>query len=301
MLGDVVATSKSVIVAAAPQFGPPESDHHVWVLSIGKDGKVRNKASLPRPISGTNFGHSVRISPWNERLVVVSNLGRSQKLSPEKRTVSGVPTICWEGSTAAVDVVDPKTLRVISSVSIPDFSANALATLNGALFIAGELQDNCSLGGVASVVRLDKSGSPRSLWKDDDLFGTSVRDVTIADGQLVLAVGHERTLGMASDEPQHEADYAHKHTIEQLATAREASLVRLSADGALLGREYMVGGLGVTVQGVLPAGKRLLAYGTMGGLPAYTPAFGNQARVLAKRPLAQTKPGGWETKVIVNN
>ena len=300
MLGDVVSSSKGAIVAAAPHFGPPDSDQHVWVLSLGKDGKVRTKARMPRPATGSNIGHSVLISPWNGRLVAVSNLGRSRKLRPEKRTLTGVPTICMEGSTAAVDVLDPETLRVISSTAIPDFSANALATLNGALFIAGEVQDTCSLGGVASVFRLDKSGIPRPLWKDDDLFGTSVRGMTISDGQLVLVVNHERTLGMAPDDPKPVDDYSYKHVLEELATAREASLVRVSADGALLGREYMAGGLSVSVQGVLRAGKGLLAYGTMGGLPAYTPASRNQAKVLAKRPLPQTRPGGWQTKVIVN-
>jgi CHAT domain-containing protein len=300
-LGDVVATPSGAFVATAPTIAPKDADtaHDVWVLSLGKDGKLLTKSRMHHKLRAGNFGHPVLMARWNERLVVVANSGRPIQPRHDKKTLSGLPTICWEGSSTTIYVLDPQNLRLTSSTSIPDFATNALTTLNDALFLGGEVQNNCLHGGVASVVRMDRSGKTRSIWKDDDLFTTAVRGMAAAQGRLALAIGHERTLGLPPDKQRNPAVDVDKRWSDELATAREASLVRLTADGVVLDRQYLVGGLGMFVQGLLPTANQLIAYGAMGGLPAYTPPPGTPTSGKHKLQPRKSNPGGWETKVLV--
>jgi CHAT domain-containing protein len=301
-LGDVVATPSGAFVATAPTIAPKDADtaHDVWVLSLGKDGKLRNKSRMHHKLRAGNFGHPVLMARWNEQLVVVANSGRPIQPRHDKKTLSGLPTICWEGSSTTIYVLDPQNLRLISSTSIPHFATNALTTLNDALFLGGEVQNNCLPGGIASVVRMDRSGKTRSIWKDDDLFTTAVRGMAAAQGQLALAIGHERTLGLPPDKQRNPAVDVDKRWSDELATAREASLVRLTADGVVLDRQYIVGGLGMFVQGLLPTVNHVIAYGAMGGLPAYTPPPGSRASARGNKQAPKIGPGGWQTKVLVN-
>jgi hypothetical protein len=81
---------------------------------------------------------------------------------------------------------------------------------------------------------------------------------------LAAAIAHERTLGIDA----READ--DRPSGEDIALSREASLVHLSKDGAVTGRDFLSAGLGISVQGMEPAGQRVIAYGSLGGRPALT-------------------------------
>jgi hypothetical protein len=304
-LADMAATHSGALVVSYPWLRPTSSTHDVFVLFLGKDGKLVKKVQIDSQAPKLNPGRFAAISNWNEHVVVVLNSGVSVSAKFDKRTFSGLPTTCFEGGAATVHVLDRTNLRVVSSKAIPDFRANSLEVLDGVLFIGGEALENCSFRGAAALVRLERSGNPEVIWKDDDLFVTSVRGMLVDRKQLVIAVAHERTLGMRSDEPEQAQDFTYnKRWSDDLATARETSIVHLSKEGRVLERQYVGGGFGAFVQGLVAGGKHLIAYGSMGGLPAYTPTprntVGPEHPPHKKQPKAKMH-GGWRTEVIVNH
>jgi hypothetical protein len=115
-----------------------------------------------------------------------------------------------------------------------------------------------------------RSTNAELIWKDGDLAISSVRGVTAADGQLVMAVGYERTIAVQLAKPIY-SDLGSKRWGDDSASMLEASIIRLSPkDGAIVERRNLSAGLGISLQGIEIVGGEPIVYGSLGGVPAMT-------------------------------
>lgn len=301
MFSDIVASRAGARVVAYPHLVPEDGNQEVFVLSISKEGNVQAKTKIGVRRQGINIGTVALIAQWGDRLAVVVNSGLSSRLKFDRKTRAGLPTICWEGASTMIYELDLKH-RLLSAREVQDFRTNSVVQLDGALFLGGDLVDRCWIQGTAAVVRVDPSGEPQRIWSDDDIFTSSGRGIARVGGQLFFAIGHERTLGIPPDKQKPEQDYSQKRWSEDVATAREASVVTLSPTGDVIDRRYISGGLGVYLGGVAEVEGRTIAYGSMGGVPGF--ATLSRRVEVKKRPLDVVRTpaanGNWQIEIFSN-
>lgn len=301
MFSDLTASGSDAVVVAYPHLVPQEKNHDIFVLTVSKDGTLKTKTKIGTRPPKIDIGTVALITHWNDRFAVVTNSGLTSKLKSDRKTVAGLPTICWEGAKSTVYELD-REHRVLSTRVINDFRANSIVALDGSLFVGGDSLNSCWIHGAAAVVQIDRLGKPQRIWSDDDVFATSVRGISRLGRELIVVIGHERSLGMPGDTQSPVQDYSYKRWSEDVATAREASIVRLSRNGKFIDRRYIAVGFGMYLVGTAEVKGRTVTYGSMGGIPTFA-TLAVSPRPKRQRDGSTTKPANstWHTEVFANH
>jgi len=252
--------------------------------------------------SRTNvYGRDAVLGLWNKKLIVAINTGFSYRFREDKKGVFGLPEPCNEGASTTIYELDPQTLKPLASRSVPNFRTATLLPLSKHLFVGGDALERCSIHGVAAVLRVDKVGEPRLLWQENDPFTSSVRGLIVADSGLLVAVSHERKIGIEHISSR-ETESAGKRWGDNTQEQREGSLVHLTMEGVPVSRRYISAGLSVYVQGVVMSGHEPIAYGALGGMPAHTiPMAALPTNKVARKLSAKKKDErSWDAEIFRN-
>jgi CHAT domain-containing protein len=257
---------KGAVLAAVPQ--PSSTSRDALLLRIDGNGKILQQA--PVSFSRSNFVMDdvfVRVLP--DTIAVVTNTGPALRVNTRVKNAFGLPSVCIEDAAATLLQYDRKTLRLVRERRLEQFEATAVEYWNGAVLIGGELRDGCSINGQAAIMRIPTSGEPELLWKNDSLFSSSVRGMTVKN-RLWVAIHEERTLGVremkragTTDDPAH-----YRRWGDSASATHEASILQLSAAGALLARRDLSAGLGILLNGMESIDRGVVVYGILGGVPA---------------------------------
>ena len=253
-----------LLTIGSPRFSALANDRAV-ILALDSAGKVqlRSEIKLGEQRKLDLFDIEALIGLRSGNVVVTINNGSTIGGKPD--VLFGLPLVCHSGSSTSVYEIDRRTLRTVATHSISNFRATSLMAIGEQLFIGGETLNTCSFKGVASIFHLSRSDEPRKLWQADEMFNSSVRGMLKIGNSLVVAVKHERSLGI--DNPTFQGiDYS-KHWLDHDALQREGSLVTLSKDGAVISEQFLSAGMGVYVQGIEMSRDGPMAYGTLGGMP----------------------------------
>ena len=208
------------------------------------------------------------ITGSGNRIVVVINSGTTIRMAFEQKSILGIPPVCYENASATIYDFESISLKNGAVRTIKNFAAQSLTDVKGVLFVAGEALDGCSMRGVASVARLTDSGKPQLIWVDSEPFPSSTRGMAAIGDLLILAVDHERILGIEFGKSTY-LNFNDKRWADDNKSAREASLIRLSGDGLVVDQRYFTAGLSIFPQGVTVHGGKAVVYGSLGGLPAF--------------------------------
>ena len=160
------------------------------------------------------------------------------------------------------------TLDIINSQTMPNFRAYTMLAARRYLLIGGSSLKECSLAGVASVLRLTGNDPPQAFWTDDDLFESEVRGIVLQNDDYAIAISHTRAAAIEPGSSKELLNGYKKRWGDDLDAIREASLVLISRAGQVRGRHFLLSGFNIYLQGLLRAGDDLLTFGTMGGEPA---------------------------------
>ena len=208
----------------------------------------------------------VRVLP--DTIAVVTNTGPALRVNTRVKNAFGLPSACFEDGAATLLQYDRKTFRLVRERRLEQFEATAVEYWNGAVLIGGELRDGCAFNGQAAIMRIPSSGEPELLWKNDSLFSSSVRGMTVKN-RLWVAIHEQRTLGVHEMKPAGTTnDPGYYSRWDSAAATHEASILQLSAAGALLVRRDLSAGLGIHLNGMEAIDRGVVVYGILGGLPA---------------------------------
>ena len=266
---DLIVTPKGMLTVGYPRFLSEPLSDHALVLVLDGAGKVRSKSKIKIEPRKPNFaGIDALIGVWGHGIIVIINNGLSVgDKPPDKDTLSGLPQLCQFGASASIYEIDQRTLKTVAMHSISDFRASSLLPIGDQLYIGGEALNSCSPKGIASIFRLNRTDEPRRLWEEDEIFNSAVRGMVNVGNGLVVAVGHERRVGI--EIPMFtgiDPDYK-KHWMEESGAQYEGSLIALSKDGALISRQFLSAGMSTYVQGIEASRDGSIIYGTLGGMP----------------------------------
>jgi hypothetical protein len=145
------------------------------------------------------------------------------------------------------------------------------------------------------------AGTPALIWKDNEIFNSSIKGVALAGSRLTLAVGHQRRIGFEDRRNLAEDGIdGSKRWGDDAATRRDLSVVVLSPDGKQVSRRYQSAGLSLFVQGIAMSNGRLIVYGALGGMPALSdagePPIRNSAAVKSK--IQSRQQPDWKADVL---
>ncbi|SFV32888.1 CHAT domain-containing protein [Hyphomicrobium facile] len=261
---DVVATTDGARVLMMPVLAS-NVPHDVIVVSVSANGQVGKRVTLETQSTG-GFGGAGVLAMWNGGLVAAITANPSRSFDFDKKDISGLPRFCWQGLRTTVYEIDPVSLDVRRSRIIEGFKSKAIAGDTSNLFLGGELSEPCGVTGVAAVATLEKSGDISVIWKDDDLFSSSVSGLVIEPKHIWVAVQRMRTIGLGLMDASHVLDYGYKHWSESTGK-NEGVILKLSKKGIVLDRDDMSAGLNIFVHGLTEKDDRVLAYGSLGGVP----------------------------------
>lgn len=274
VLADSIATKEGITIVAIPQSVHTGRTGTGVVLSLAAaTGALRARSSFEIGPSGIRLGPTALLTAARGRLIVAVNEGGVPQVRPEIRTPLGLPAFCMEGAATRLIELEARSLRVLGARSIAHFRPAALVRRSDELFLGGETLEECSSRGRAAVLRIDKTGEPRSFWKDDGLFASALRGMDRVDGGIIVAVNNERALGIEATKPigalMSQPSFRRRWS-DDATSAREATLLRLSKGGAVVGARELSAGVGIHLQGVSVQGEHMFAYGALGGVPAMT-------------------------------
>lgn len=297
IFSDFIADQNGLVALAIPLVVPEASELQVAIVALTKDGDVAKKSFIRLRSGKSGIDNRAHIEKWNGRLIVALN-DRPTLIIPTD--TNRMELTCWAGLATAYYEIDPESFTVLAYRSIDKFMTTALTAVGNNLYLGGESVHECTLTGVASVVRLKSNGESNVIWKDDSHFSSSVRGLVADRGELVVGIDDKRTLGIDKGDTSKVLNYGDKRWSEGLVAKNEAALVRLSMDGKLLGRRHMAAGLNIFLSGIASAEKNIVAFGSLGGMPAHAHAPRAQSGKKKKflKPLQEKQNNDWLVNIF---
>jgi CHAT domain-containing protein len=261
---DLVLLPGGILTVGAPRLSQAAGTQ-ATVLKLDRTGKLQLKSQIKLDAARTKNFHGIEtlVAMWNDRIVVAINNGAAISPSPDRHF--GMPVPCRAGFSTSLYELDKQRLRTVAVHSIADFRATALLYQDGQLFIGGEAPRSCSFKGTAAIFRLGRSGAPERFWNDDDLFHSWVKGLATTREGLMVAVQHERSLGL--EQPAYKGMDYNKRWSEATGDQVEASLLALSKQGAVRDRQFLTAGLSVYAQGIATGETGPMVYGILGEVP----------------------------------
>jgi CHAT domain-containing protein len=304
-LSNPAVTADGIAVAAIPRFLAREEAKELFVLTFDSKGKQLGSTPIQVDADISSFGASAFATMLNDRTIAVAvNYQGKTTMKFDKAGVFGLPEPCQEDRNTKVYEVERSSMKLLRAHAIKDFRAASVMAMGTETMVGGELLESCSLFGVAALFRTNLAGTPTLMWKDDDIFNSSVKGMVRSDGRLTLAVGHERRIGIRDRKSVAENELVgNKRWGDDSATRRDVSIVFLSSDGKQVSRRYQSAGLSLFVHGIEIASGRPIVYGSLGGMPALSGADELPSRTsVAGKSKTQGRPQtDWKVDVFRPN
>jgi CHAT domain-containing protein len=265
---DLVHTKSEILVVAHPTFIQAAPEKDAYLLKIDRSGNEIQKVAFKIDTSRiSSTAAPARVQVVGDQVVVAISNGYSIKFNSNRKTILGLLAACFEGESVSLFYFGLDDLNLHTTQAINNFRLSDTAVWNGELLIGGELLDNCSPKGIATVLKVHSNGSVDTIWKDDEIFPSSVRGIAIKDG-LLIAVNNERSIGIEVTKPMNRG-YVKRWGDDNILV-RDAALVGLSPDGKIRFKQDISAGLSVYLHGVTVVDGRPIVYGGLGGRPAST-------------------------------
>jgi len=267
----VTPDNLGAMVVAYPRFLPGQSSQTAYLMRINWAGETVNKVPFLIDTSRlASSGANALLRIVGDRVIVAASSGALIRVNPERKNILGWPSICFEGASVNIFEFKLDNLTLRKTGSIGQFQVNAMEVLDGDVIFGGEWLDNCSQKGVAALLKLNPDGTAKTVWKDSDIFPSSIRGIVIKNGPN-LAVNSERSIGINVVKPVDPSavTYQKRYGDDNMAI-REGSIIELGRDGMLIARRDLFAGLSVYLTGAFIFDDRAVVYGSIGGEPAST-------------------------------
>ena len=265
---DLGPSNSSIIIIAYPTFIEPAPEKTAYLLSIDRSGNEIRRVPFRIDTSRVGSATEALIQVIGGQVVVAVNSGYILKLNSRKKSVLGLPLSCFEEESVTLYYFGLSDLGQLSKRSIENFRASNISNLNNELILGGESLDGCSLNGSAAAIKILPDGPTAYLWKEDDIFPSSVRGLTVEDG-LLIVVNHERAIGINVIRTGNLGAYSKRWGDDNIAI-RDSSLIKVSSKGATSFRQDFSAGISVFLRGVKIVNGKPVLYGSLGGEPAST-------------------------------
>ena len=265
----VTPNNSGVITVAYPYIQSDPGISSVFLLSIDQFGKTIRKVPIKVDTSRIpGPGQLALVRARNGRVVVAINNGTSIRYNYKRKNVLGLATTCFEGASTKLFEFSGADFSLREARSIKDFQANAIEIMDNGIFVGGERLDGCAQKGYAEILKIPTVGPERVIWKERNIFPSTVRGMTVDDG-LNVVVNYERAIGINVAKPINIETIGYdKRFGDDNMAIREASLLRLSIDGKIQSRQDFSAGLSIILTGVAMIDQKPVVYGTLGGEPA---------------------------------
>jgi hypothetical protein len=270
VMGLAIGQDRSAVALAGPVRGQKAETDFSLVRFDGNGREIARKAlSLAVHGDGFNFGHlrfdgaaglvAVNHGPWPK-----SGAG-GYRLNG-----LGVPEQCLEGNAADIVLIDAATLDERKRLRIDRFKVESSMPTSDGWIVVGDIQDACGDEFHAGAYAVRNDGSVLPLWRDTSPFRTSARGIRRMDDKVEIIGYAERTVGVPEDLPtQDERDQERRRWGYEAYISGQLFSVRLSAQGAEEGRDFVAAGLPTMPAGMVSTGDRNVIFGTVGSRPLW--------------------------------
>jgi hypothetical protein len=243
------------------------------LVRVDSSGREIARKSLALPVygQGNNFGY-LRLDGATGLAVV--NRDRWAKSGPDayRRNGLGDAERCWEGDAADIVLIDVATFGERKRLRIDQFMVESAVSTDDGWIVVGSMRDTCSAEVYAAAYIVKDDGSARQLWRDTSPFPTSARGVRRVGGDVEIIGYAERAVAVPEDLPTpKERDYYSRRRGDEAYTSGQLFAVRLSAQGAEEGRDFVAAGLPTVPTGMALTTDRSVIFGTVGSRPLWLP------------------------------
>ena len=270
VMGLAIAQDQSAVALVGP-IARQKAETDFSLLRLDGNGREIARKSLGLAVygQGHNFGY---LHVDGAAGLAVVNRDRWVKSGPDayRRDGFGDAERCWEGDAADIVLIDIATLDERKRLRIDRFRVESAVLADDGWIVVGDTRDTCSAEVHAAAYIVKNDGSVRQLWHDTSPFGTSARGVRRV-GATVEIVGYaERAVAIPENVPTpKERDFSSRRWGNEAYISGQLFSVRLSAQGAEEGRDFVAAGLPILPMGMASTADRSVIFGTVGSTPLW--------------------------------
>lgn len=270
VMGLAIGQNQSAVALVGPVL-PQKAESDFSLVRVDSNGReiARKILSLAVYGQGSNFGY-LRFDGAAGLAVV--NRGRWAKSGPDGYRLNGLGDTeqCWEGDAADIVIIDAATLDVRKRLRIDRFQVEAAASTEDGWIVVGDTRDACSAEVHAAAYIVKNDGSVRQLWRDASPFPTSARGVRRTGGTIEIIGYAERAVAIPEDVPTpKERDYSSRRWGNEAYISGQLFALRLSAQGAEEGRDFVAAGLPTVPMGMVSTADGSVIFGSVGSRPLW--------------------------------
>ncbi|WP_342712880.1 CHAT domain-containing protein [Bradyrhizobium sp. B124] len=263
-----VKVGSNIVMLAASTFTDPKVDRVAHLIAINSEGNEAFRKDLKVGQSEFLVGKWAVLTNWGKNLALVIN-SRSFGQFGSREPLFGLPSLCDGPVRTTVYVIDPGSFEITNQVSFDDFQASAATDGPSGLIVGGEARGACDDGGKAALVRVTAELATSEIWRDDDVFPSSVQSIVAAKGRSLFAVKRQRPIGVrrAGATAPNAGSKRWGDTGDELL---EFSIFQSGDDGKPVSLYNSSFGLSTYAQGIVLNGDKPIIYGSLGGRAAIT-------------------------------
>ncbi len=270
VMGLAIAQDQSAVALVGPAVRQ-KAETDFYLIRLDGSGREIARKSLALAVYGQGYNFGYLRFDGAAGLAAV-NRGPWAKAGPDGYRLDGfgAPEQCWEGDAADIVFIDVATLDGRKRLRIDRFQVEAADATDDGWIVVGDMRDSCSTEVRAAAYVVKNDGSVHLLWRDTSPFRTSARGVRKTGGQVEVIGYAERTVAIPEDVPTpKEHDYSSRRRGDEAYLSGQLFAVRLSAQGAEEGRDFVAAGLPTVPKGMVSTTDRSVVFGTIGSRPLW--------------------------------
>ena len=270
VMGLAVVQDQSAVALVGPLVRQ-KAETDFSLIRIDGNGREIARKSLALAVygQGSSFGH-LRVDGAGGLAAI--NRRRWPKSGRDGYRLNGLGDAeqCWEGDAADIVLIDAATLDERKRLRIDRFQVEAAVSTDDGWIVVGDMRDACSAEVRAAAHVVKNDGSVRQLWRDTSPFPTSARGVRRTGNDIEVIGYAERAVAVAENLPTpKERDYSGRRWGTEAYISGQLFAVRLSAQGAEEGRDFVAAGLPTVPRGMVSTTDRSVVFGTVGSRPLW--------------------------------
>jgi hypothetical protein len=270
VMGLAIAQDQSAVALVGP-IARQKAETDFSLLRVDGSGREIARKSLGLAVygQGHNFGY---LHLDGAAGLAVVNRERWAKSGPDayRRDGFGDAERCWEGDAADIVLIDTTTLDERKRLRIDRFRVESAVLADDGWIVVGDIRDTCSAEVHAAAYIVKSDGSVRQLWRDTSPFGTSARGVRRMGANVEIIGYAERAVAIPENVPTStERDYSSRRWGNEAYISGQLFSVRLSAQGAEEGRDFVAAGLPILPMGMVSTADGSVIFGTVGSRPLW--------------------------------
>jgi CHAT domain len=270
VMGLGVGPDQTAVALAGPMRGQKAETDFSLVRFDGNGREIARK-SLSLAVHGEGFNSGYLRFDSAAGLAAV-NRGPWPKPGAGGYKLNGLGDAepCLEGNAADIVLIDGATLDERKRLRIDRFKVESSMPTGDGWIVVGEIQEACGSEFHAAAYAVKNDGSVLPLWRDTSPFRTSARGVRRTDDKVEIIGYAERAVGVPEDLPKpNERDQEHRRWGYESYISGQIFSVRLSAQGAEEGRDFVAAGLPTMPAGMVSTPNGSVIFGTVGSRPLW--------------------------------